>query len=331
MFGARPQAVEQAVEALPKEWQVRAQRMTRGGETLLMLDALDVTAENAENAENVTARLKRAQSCIEASCAAAVYGQGEQTLPQAVVRVMLEKDKLLVCGDAATGALLEPRLEAVEGAERVFDFGSQSYLHPKNAQKISEAGQRTAMKHPQDELQIELSCMQAARHVTEADLTAGCVSCEGGMVLLVGTQKGIWVRAVPETEKPALWLLDMLRRAASGVEQTDETHWIRWGAIVPEEWQTLTHTQSESDPTMISTQATPWVAQRGEHPPTMEPTAEAEKAKPRKRKHHVFGWLLLVVLLLACASMWYYTGGDWDALRKNFGWYEFTTSGASLL
>ena len=35
----------------------------------------------------------------------------------------------------------------------------------------------------------------------------------------MGSRRGCWVRTVADTDTPALWLLDMLRRAAYGLPQ----------------------------------------------------------------------------------------------------------------
>ncbi len=59
-------------------------------------------------------------------------GQGETTLPAAVVEALERHDKLLICADAAAGALLEARLENLPGPEAL-DFGAVSYANPKTA------------------------------------------------------------------------------------------------------------------------------------------------------------------------------------------------------
>lgn len=320
LFGAPEPAIRQAAEALPEQWQVTVQCATRGGETLAVLEAGGDAAQASE-------QLDRAQRSLQAACPDALYGEGTITLPEAAVKVLLARGKLLVCADAEAGALLEPRLEAVEGAEQVFDFGSQSYAHPQDREKLDEGSRRYAAQYPGDALQAEAGRVQAARRLVEADLAAGCVPREEDMVVLVGGKKGFWVRAVPRRENPALWLLDMLRRAACGLEQAEGTAWVRYGAPLPAGVEAPAAKAPEAE----AAPAAPWVAERGEHALQEEAAPLPPTALPRKRR---WPWvLLLLVLLLAAAACaaWYYTGGNWEALLKWLGLHEFSLSGASLL
>lgn len=228
LFGAAGDTVQSALDALPEKWGLTARRMTRGGETLAVLEA------PAGDERASASLLDRAQRSIQAACPDALYGEGAVTLPEATVQALLAHGKLLACADADAGALLEPRLEAVPGAEQMFDFGTMSYAHPQHKDAIAEAGQRSASGGPQAVLQVAAGRVQAARRLAGADLAAGCVPCPGGAVVLAGGKKGVWSRAVPQSENPALWLLDMLRRAACGLEQADGTHWTRHGAPLPD-------------------------------------------------------------------------------------------------
>jgi hypothetical protein len=265
---------------------------------------------------------------------------------------------LLVCADAATGALLEPRIEALDGAERVFDFGAQSYLHPKHAARIAAAGRKWAertLPEQDNENENEAAARQAvgrlqmARRLTEADLAAAAVPLGQGTLLLLGRKKGLWLRVVPpsEAQNPALWLLDMIRRAAAGLEQAEGTRWARYGEPLGlQEAIACAPVQTDHDEARLAGQApdsaqaeTPWAVERGEPAQvplssSAGPQAEfADAPKPKRKGRRRLARLVLLLLLLAAAACaaWQYTGGSWEALRKSLGLKEFSLSGASLL
>ena len=103
---------------------------------------------------------------------------------------------------------MEARLEAVPGAEKVFDFGTQSYADPKVGAQIARRAAR------RQDAAAALARVQAAQHLVGAELSAGCWEQDGKFLLLLGTRKGCWLRTVYREDGPGLWLLDMIRRAA---------------------------------------------------------------------------------------------------------------------
>lgn len=117
LFGTPEQTVQKAVAALPDTWQGTVHCRTRGAETLVALQS------------STPQQLHRAVQLLRTSLAPALYGEGEQTLAAAAVQALEQHRKLLVCSDAAAGALLETRLENLPGAEKVFDFGAMSYAN----------------------------------------------------------------------------------------------------------------------------------------------------------------------------------------------------------
>lgn len=289
LFGAPMQRVQQAAAALPEQ-QVMARCRSRGAETLVALQGK--TADG----------LRKAEQHLRAVFAADLYGEGECSLAAATVQALEQHHKLLVCGDAAAGALLETRLENVPGAENVFDFGAMSYADSKTAARIDrKAGRKTAGAADR-----ALAHVQAARKVVGAELAAGCLEQPDSCVLFLGDKKGCWVRCVPRQDNPGLWLLDMLRRAACGLPQAGGTSRQRYGAPVPE---------------MLRT------------PPVQDAAPAAEK--PHKR--HLLWKVLLVLLVLAALALaigWYYTGGDLAALPQklqSLGAESTPHSGAKLL
>ena len=295
LFGAPLLRVQQAAEALPEEWAVRTQYRSRSGETLLALTTRTPEA------------LEKARQSLQACFAADLYGEGEKGLADAVVQALEEHKKLLVCSDAATGMLLEARLETVPGAEKVFDFGAMSYADAKTNAQIERQAERRAKQA--DAAGLTLARVQAAQKAVGAEFAVGSAQRTETTLLVLGTQKGCWVRSVPETEAPGLWLLDMIRRAACGLPQAEGTIWQRYRDPVPA-------------------------------PETHTPASEAEKTEPDpppRRRHHRVRNVVLVLLLLALAALaacWYYTGGDLTALPQQLQQLHADSlphSGAELL
>ena len=131
--------------------------------------------------------------------------------------------KLLICADAAAGALLEARLENLPGAEKVFDFGAVSYANPKTGPLIEKRARARLPKDCTDPLRQALARAQAARRVVGADLSAACAERESDCVLVLSCRKGCFLRTVPAGENPALWLLDIIRRTAANKPQAEGT------------------------------------------------------------------------------------------------------------
>ena len=289
LFGASEQAVRQAAEALPAKWQVTAQCRSRGAETLIALQG-----KNGQG-------LQKARQALRERFAADLYGEGDTGLARAVVQALEAHRRLLVCSDAAAGSLLEARMETVPGAEKVFDFGAMSYADAKASAQIDQKARKAARSSAAEQT---LARVQAAQKVVGVEFAAGCLEQPQSCMLFLGSRKGCWVRCVPQTENPALWLLDMLRRAACNLPQAGGTSWQSYRKPVPE------------------TALTP-------------PAAETTAAAPRRR--HGARRLVLLLLVLALAMLaagWYYTGGDLAALPQklqSLGAESLPHAGAKLI
>ena len=129
LFGMPAAAVRQAAQAFAAEGTAVRCR-SRGAETLLALQA------------ETPAQLEKARKALQRQFAAQLYGEGETTLAAATVQALEAHKKLLVCADAAAGALLETRLETVAVAEKVFDFGAMSYADEKIRAKLDAKTRR---------------------------------------------------------------------------------------------------------------------------------------------------------------------------------------------
>ena len=290
LFGAPLWTVQQAAQ----QADVAARCRGRGAEVLAALQA------------ETPAGLEKARKALCSRFTAELYGEGEMTLVHAAVQALETHRRLLVCCDADAGTLLEARLETVPGAEKVFDFGALSYADAKIREKLSARTCRVKG----GPIPAKLARVQAAQRLVGADLAAGCVERAEDTVLFLGSRRGCWVRTVANTDAPALWLLDMIRRAASGLPQAAGTSWQKYGRAVPAD--------------VLTARSLP------DKPENTAP------AKPPRKRHRVRNALifLLVLALAAFAAAWYYTGGDLTALPQrlqSLGADSLPHAGAKLI
>lgn len=290
LFGAPLWTVQQAAQ----QADIAARCRGRGAEVLAVLQA------------ETPAGLEKARKALNGRFAAELYGEGEMTLVHAAVQALETHRRLLVCCDADAGTLLEARLETVPGAEKVFDFGALSYADAKTREKLSARTCRVKG----GPIPAKLARVQTAQRLVGADLAAGCVERAEDTVLFLGSRGGCWVRTVANTDAPALWLLDMIRRAASGLPQAAGTSWQKYGRAVPAD--------------VLTARVLP------DKPENTAP------AKPPRKRHRVRNALifLLILALAAFAAVWYYTGGDLTALPQrlqSLGADSLPHAGAKLI
>ena len=290
LFGAPLWTVQQAAQ----QADIAARCRGRGAEVLAALQA------------ETPAGLEKARKALNGRFAAELYGEGEMTLVHAAVQALETHRRLLVCCDADAGTLLEARLETVPGAEKVFDFGALSYADAKTREKLSARTCRVKG----GPIPAKLARVQAAQRFVGADLAAGCVERADDTVLFLVSRRGCWVRTVANTDAPALWLLDMIRRAASGLPQAAGTSWQKYGRAVPAD--------------VLTAQTLP------DKPENTAP------AKPPRKRHRMRNALifLLVLALAAFAAAWFYTGGDLTALPQrlqSLGADSLPHAGAKLI
>lgn len=290
LFGAPLWTVQQAAQ----QADIAARCRGRGAEVLAALQA------------ETPAGLEKARKALNGRFTAELYGEGEMTLVHAAVQALETHRRLLVCCDADAGTLLEARLETVPGAEKVFDFGALSYADAKIREKLSARTCRVKG----GPIPAKLARVQAAQRFVGADLAAGCVERAEDTVLFLGSRRGCWVRTVANTDAPALWLLDMIRRAASGLPQAAGTSWQKYGRAVPAD--------------VLTAQTLP------DKPENTAP------ARPPRKRHRARNALifLLILILAAFAAVWYYTGGDLTALPQrlqSLGADSLPHAGAKLI
>ena len=205
LFGAQSTSVGKTVENFPPQWRAAAQWKSRGAETLVALQAQSPSG------------LKKAAQALRQAFSADLYGAGETTLPAAVVEALERHDKLLICADAAAGALLEARLENRLGAEKVFDFVAVSYANPKTGPLIEKRARARLPKDCTDPLRQALARAQAARRVVGADLSAACAERESDCVLVLSCRKGCFCAPSRRGRTPlsGCWISSGARRQTS--------------------------------------------------------------------------------------------------------------------
>ena len=296
-FGVQEAEVCRAASGLAGRYGLtQVESRSQGPETLLALTAPAPALHKAEG------RLRR-------TFRAGLYGTGEQTLADCAARALVKRDRLLACGDKLALELLAPRLEGRDGVDRVFDFGAGSCEDPDAAARIEALALRRDKKGTAGPVARELDRLRATLKVTKADLAAGALSMEERTLVAVAGRKGSWFYLASAGENPALWLLDILRRAAAGLAQARGVAFTLHGerpqlAAPPAPVQ--------GGPSAAALEAV--LASGWEEEPDAAPPAAA---LPRRSRWPLRLALLLLVLALAgLAAAFRLTGGDLAALPE---------------
>lgn len=109
-----------------------------------------------------------------------------------------------------------------------------------------------------------------------SELAAGCAERGNEKVLVLSSKKGCWLRTVPSSDNAALWLLDMIRRAACDYPQAEGT------GFLPARKAAQNVPAPEAGTKILPNRKTPG------------------------RKHHRGRWLLVLLLLAVLgAAVWY--------------------------
>ena len=305
LFGVDQAEAENAMRNAGDHNAVQVQVMHKGGETLVLLQGDEGDPAGYGPVFN------RLTLRVRAACGVALYGEGSTSLSDAAVAALQKHKKLFVCADETTGQLISQRLDGVPGAESVYDFGTESCGHETIGARIEKAAKPGA-----DPMQQAVARIRKAYKLSGADWAVTHVPVGNGEVwVLVGDKKGVWLRRIAATEKPALWLLDILRRAALEQEQAADTHWVHYGGAMPAVSADALHPDWQPKTKPEKQQTADWpVADPEEYEPEekLPPTGGARKA---------FLAVLIVLALAAAAAalLWWYTGGDIASLWNSTG------------
>ena len=206
---------------------------------------LNLLMKNGEYAVCVTARggdgqavCRRWKDYFESRFGDAVFCEGEESLAQVAVHSLAEARRLFVAADAATGKLLDAALAGCDEAGGVYDFGAQSYAHPKRGGRVVP-NKHLLKKYPNCPVQPAATRAHAALRVSGANWAAAYSPAEGEhpAFVLVCSEKYAWVRPLPaggdQEALAAGWLLDMLRRMAQGKDMDSFVERFRVGGPAP--------------------------------------------------------------------------------------------------
>src|SRR5699024_7234133 len=166
-----------------------------------------------------------------------VFAEGETSLAQATLDLLLKKRKLLVAVDETTGRLLGGVLQPLPHSEAVFDFGTESYADPQRRQQIQVPAQ-LLKKFPGDVVQAAAGRAAAALQATGADCAAAYMPAtvgQGPFVLICDRNGAVACALPPERSDAAIanQILDLLRRRLQGLRLTDACITFRPGTERP--------------------------------------------------------------------------------------------------
>ena len=296
-FGVKEEQVRQAASALAGRCALTGiETRAQGAETLLALTASP-------------AALRKAEDLLGRTFRAGLYGAGEQTLADCAARALVKHDRLLACADALALDLLAPRLEGKPGIDACFDFGAGSCADPAALAKIEAGARRCRGGGPAEPVWDELCRLRAALRVTHADLVAGAIPLQDGTLAALAGRRGCWLCRVPAGDNPALWLLDMIRRAAAGSAQAAQVSFTLHGerpalsAVHPP----LQLPAAPAAPALETALA-----------PAQDAGAAPDSAAlPRRSRWPArLAFLLLVLAAVGLAAAFRLTGGDLAALPE---------------
>ena len=164
----------------------------------------------------------------------AVFSADATDLPLATVEAFLKEEFLFCTADRETGALLDPLLTTQPQASGVYDFGQESWAHPRKAKRI-EPPSAWLRRFPACPVQPVAGRAAAALKVSEADFALAFQPAQDRhpAFVLLADERSAWVRALNRDQaapaQAGLWLLDMARRAALGLPQAEGVQMFRLG------------------------------------------------------------------------------------------------------
>ena len=154
-----------------------------------------------------------------------VFAEGETSLAQATLDLLLQKRKLLVAVDEQTGRLIGRLLQPLPHSEAVYDFGTESYADEQRARRIT-VPEQLLKRFPGDVVQAAAGRAVAAMQVTGADFAAAYMPATVGQcpfVLVCDRHGAVACALPPELSDAAVGnqILDLLRRRLLGLRLTD--------------------------------------------------------------------------------------------------------------
>ena len=294
-FGVEEAQVRQAASGLAGRCSLaRIEMRVQGAETLLALTA-------------PPSALRKAEGLLARTFPGGLYGAGSDTLARCAARALVQRDRLLACADTLALDLLAPRLEGQAGVDACFDFGAGSCADPAALARIEAGARRCQGPGPSEPVWDELCRLRAALRVTHADFVAGAIPLPEGTLTAVAGRRGSWLYRVPAGDNPALWLLDLVRRAALGCPQAPGVSFTLHGD----------RPALAADRPALQLPAAAPSAAALEAALAARPEQEPAAALPHRSRWPVrLAFLLLVLAAVGLAAAFRLTGGDLAALPE---------------
>ncbi len=188
----------------------------QGGEVLVVVTAEGRTAPATELCENAAAQMEAAMGDV-------VYSRGKTPLAKYVAKLLNKNELNIMAPDEETGTLLEAEFKNVETADKIYDFGQDSYHHSKMANKIADAAIMDD-EESDDPVQLSADRSFAAKKCTKADFGVSIASVQGKSTMAVAVTYGkyVYITSIKMAEdakkKAVMSAFDMIRRLVKGYE-----------------------------------------------------------------------------------------------------------------
>ena len=233
LFGLPQQQVESVLQQAAQEGCPGLRLLSKQDEFVVCVNA---KAETKQQAEEICAKW---EEWFRQEFGEAVFGRDEVGLPTAALTALAQQHKLFVAADEPTGRMLEEQIGQEELARVVYDFGYESYRHPKKSQRIRSANQM-AKKYPGCPVQPVAEAAHEALAASGADWAVSYSKQKGSQpaFVLVCDAKRVWLKTLAQSEEiDALamnWLLDMLRRLGQDLPMEETVQSFLYGKAAPE-------------------------------------------------------------------------------------------------
>ena len=208
---------EKAVEEFLQGDKVKMEFREKNDELLLcMTSRMNSTAAGRIMLHHCTER--------EMEACGGFYGENNTNLFEAMTQALLETDRIFVAADREMGEQLNECMEQVDKAGSVYDFGGYTWDNRGNSRRIGNVASEIAVPMAAAQARVTFAC-----RLTGADWAVTCFHVEDGMTLVVGGERGCWRYNLQEGQRPVLWAVDIMRRAALGLPQAAGVLWIKTG------------------------------------------------------------------------------------------------------
>lgn len=233
LFGLSQQQVESVLKQAAEDGCPGLRLLSKEDEFVVCVNA---KADDQQQAQNICDHWEK---WFREKFGSAVFGRDEVGLPIATLTALAQEHKLFVAADEPTGRILEEQIRQEEFAQVVYDFGQESYRHPKKSQRI-QTSNRLLKKHPGCPIQPLAERTHEALAVSGADWAVSYSKPKGSKpgFVVVSDAKTTWLKVLPQSDDPDTlavnWMLDMLRRLVLALPMDETVQQFSYGEAAPE-------------------------------------------------------------------------------------------------